>query len=166
SGMNGREKTGVEVTQTDLVKPGQALTRGAKWAAWGALVLSLPLIAAGLWISLAWAEPVYRTLAALRPKIPDGPWHAAIVARVIAWAILLLAFSQVVCCVQALRLLLGRSVGNRAGRLLTVTWAQLSVLFVLVVVWLNLMMGSVTLMNGLHDRTPPNDKPTATEAHP
>ena len=142
--------------QTEIADSKQRLSGAVKWSAWSAVVLSVPLIVTGLWISLAWSEPVYRFVASLRPRRADDPWHAAIVARVIAWIILLLSLLQVVCCGQMLRFLVRRAGSGRARRWVIGAWAQVAVLFVLIAVWLNLMMGLVSLMNGMHDRTPPN----------
>lgn len=107
--------------------------------AWTASVL---LAAAGLWIALAWAEPVYRFLEELREEFTEGQWRQVVAARLLAWLILAFSVGQLVAVALSVFWLRGRRMvmGLFAGALL---------LLAMIVVWSYLMMPSVALLQAV-----------------
>ena len=63
---------------------------------WILVLLSAPIAAIALWISLTQGEQTYRFVTELRPKLSESAWHIMAICRVISWALLPVAIVQIV----------------------------------------------------------------------
>jgi hypothetical protein len=117
--------------------------RVRRWFAWPAILVSMPLVLVGLWISLTKGETIYRFCVEFGEDFSTSEWRIINACRAAAWAMGPLALVQVV---LAVLVAVGRT--KRTGMLLAL-WGGGVVLFALTLFWVLYMLPVQTLMDSV-----------------